>query len=521
MKTDQSGLLEKIYLLSPAFLLTLASLLHTYAIASVVSSPEHVIQLLAILWVILLFLIWPAYIFTHDWRQVGFLLCIFVIGFYLTEKFFYIVFIFSGLVFSAWFFVFYLRKHHLRMIQVTFLSNVIVIMLLVLTGIQIVPAFLLVKWPAYWNKLSDTKKNLPVAAALPENKPDIYYIILDAYGRSDILQEYYQYDNSEFIESLTKKGFFVPSKSHSNYPMTTLSVPTTLNMDYAPNIVAGTEDSSFWWLMEPYIQESRVQLFLENAGYRSVSVVTDWDITNNTSADIYFQSRPIRLDGFEGSFLQTTALSMFTPLLEKIALLASYNSHRELILYNFEMLANIPKISGPKFVFAHITAPHPPFIFDRNGNQLIPAYNFGIVDGNSFPGTDAQYRAGYIGQLEFINREVEKTIDMILAQSQTPPIIILQADHGPRMLSDFQFPENVCPKEGFSNFAAYYLPGLKTNPIPDEITPVNTFRIIFNQYFSTDLPLLESVSYAPEDSIYIYRTKSIQSRLSDECIPQP
>lgn len=34
-------------------------------------------------------------------------------------------------------------------------------------------------------------------------KPDIYYIILDTYTRSDILQNEYDYDNSDFIDSLT------------------------------------------------------------------------------------------------------------------------------------------------------------------------------------------------------------------------------------------------------------------------------------------------------------------------------
>ncbi len=521
MQIKESSFLGKISAFFPSFLLTLTSLLNTYSKTYVVSSPEHIGRLLIILWIFLVIIIWLGYKLTRNWQLVGFLLSVFVIGFYLTEAFSYLVIFFSGLVFGAWFLFTYILKKKRETIQMTYLSNVIVITLLLLSGIRLFPAFLLVDWPIYWNTLANSKISLPIPETVPENKPDIYYIILDSYGRSDILQEYYHYDNSEFIKYLTNKGFVVPLNIHSNYPMTTLSVPSTLNMEYTQNIVSGTDDSYFWWLMGPYVEENRVQLFLKNSGYQSISISTGWDVTNNTSTDLHFKTRAIHLDQFERFFLAETPIKIFRPLLEKIAFLSTYNSHRELILYNFETLANVSKIPGPKFVFAHIEAPHPPFVFDRDGTYLTPAYNFSIADGDSFPGTDNEYRAAYVGQVEFINGKLQKTIDIILAQSQTPPIIILQADHGPRMLNAPQSLDQICPNEAFSIFAAFYLPGLKKSPIPDEITPVNIFRIVLNEYFSTHLPLLENISYSNEDSIRVYRTQNIQSRLTDKCELQP
>ena len=64
------------------------------------------------------------------------------------------------------------------------------------------------------------------------NLPDIYYIILDSYARADTLMEFWDYDNSEFIDYLTNKGFYVASKSRSNYSCTILSLPSSLNMQY-------------------------------------------------------------------------------------------------------------------------------------------------------------------------------------------------------------------------------------------------------------------------------------------------
>lgn len=519
MRMSKNSVFEKIYIFLPSFLITLASLIYTYTLAWVVSSPAHLPRFLAVLWLLLLILAWPAYILTRDWHLTGILLSIFVLGFYLKKDFFYAIVMMSGLGFGAWLLLFYILKKKNKMAQVTHLSNLIAATVLASIVAYSIPVFQQVKWTDYQDKLSDTKQSLPVAASLPEKKPDIYYIILDAYARSDILQQYYQYDNSGFNTYLTEKGFIIPQKIHSNYPMTTLSLTSTLNMDYIPNIVSGTEESSFWWLMEPYVDESRAQLFLNSLGYQTISIATSWDVTNNTSTDIHYKPHPIHLDGFEGFFLAETPLSIFTPLLENIATLSTHNSHRELVLYNFEALADISMLPGPKFVFAHIVSPHPPFVLDKNGDALTPSYNYSIADGNNFPGTDDEYRAKYIEQVQFMNTALQKTIDIILAQSKTPPIIMLQADHGPRMLNDPQYPQNICPMETFSIFAAYYLPGLENNPIPSEFTPVNTFRIIFNEYFSTQLPLLENVSYAPNDDLRIYRTHSIQSRLNLECSP--
>src|SRR6185436_13610353 len=44
----------------------------------------------------------------------------------------------------------------------------------------------------------------PVSGA---EKPDVYYIILDAYGRQDVLRDTLHYDNSPFLDALRERGF--------------------------------------------------------------------------------------------------------------------------------------------------------------------------------------------------------------------------------------------------------------------------------------------------------------------------
>ena len=61
-----------------------------------------------------------------------------------------------------------------------------------------------------------------------------------------MLKQVYNYDNTPFIQQLTAKGFYVGSCSQSNYSFTTLSISSSLNMDYlegfSKSIVEGKEN---------------------------------------------------------------------------------------------------------------------------------------------------------------------------------------------------------------------------------------------------------------------------------------
>jgi hypothetical protein len=122
-----------------------------------------------------------------------------------------------------------------------------------------------------------------------------------------------------------------------------------------------------------------------------------------------------------------------------------------------------------------------------------------------------------VAQVQFVNRQLQQTIDAILLQSDLPPIIILQADHGSGMLTDLASPEHTCIRERFSPFAAYYLPGVGHEVIPSDISTVNLFRILLNEYFETQLPLLESKQYFYKTTQSYYDFEDVTARLGDAC----
>ena len=62
-------------------------------------------------------------------------------------------------------------------------------------------------------------------------------------------------------------------------------------------------------------------------------------------------------------------------------------------------------------------------------------------------------------------------------------------------MTDWENPEKTNMKERLSILNAYYLPEEGKKLLYESITPVNTFRIIFNYLFNTEFEILNDKSY--------------------------
>ena len=498
------------------FLFALASLLYSYGQVLHLVSFAELFRLVGILWLLLVVLYYPARLIAGTGKRASLLLTIFVLGFCATQSFFYlassiiVIILISSSIFLQ------LRGFKIDLARVSLLvtgSAVTMIMIYIYSNLG---SFYQLPFRDYQRSVKQAKSFAVEASSVSAYQPDIYYIVLDGYLRSDMLWELYGYDNTPFISSLEKKGFFVPSDIHSNYARTVLSIPSTLNMDYINSFASGLENSYFWWLMEPFIDHSRVRAVLESQGYTTVSVGTNWGLTNNSTTDLYFHRYPIMLTDFENHFLNSTPWRYLKPVLEGFTPALNYNTHRQIITYTFDALTEIPDIPTPKFVFVHIISPHPPFVFNHNGDPVDPSRPFSFSDASDFEGELYEYQEGYVAQIEYVNIQIQSVIETILQKSKQPPIIIIQADHGSGLLTDFFSAENTCIKERFSPFGAYYLPGSDSDIIPSNITPVNLFRIILNQYFGTQFQMLENRQYYSEGG-YLYDLIDVTSRVDEAC----
>jgi hypothetical protein len=168
---------------------------------------------------------------------------------------------------------------------------------------------------------------------------------------------------------------------------------------------------------------------------------------------------------------------------------SAYMQHRNRILFTLDQLGTLPSIPGPKLVFAHILAPHPPFVFTADG-RFVPRRTPFTLNGDIEFMEWQPYVDGYIGQATYLNHRLEALLPGILRDSPTPPIIIIQGDHGiPRLL---------IPSEKVSILNAYYLPGDGSHLLYPTISPVNTFRVVLDAYLGGNLALQKDLSYVPE-----------------------
>ncbi len=374
--------------------------------------------------------------------------------------------------------------------QATSMLNWVALCFLFVPGITIIPHIHL-QQPA---KAPQVKWQ---ASAAVKSKPDIYYIIPDAYGRTDILREMYGFDNGEFTRWLEAQGFQVAKESHSNYCQTALSLNSSLRCEYLDDVSreAGVNNTSHAYLYK-LLKHTPVVEFLKAQGYRMIGFATGYEPTSMRRFDEYL-APGISMTDFE------VLLMKKLPLLTSLYFATgdwAYTEHRKRINFAFDKLPEVAAEPGPKFVFVHLVCPHPPFVFDPEGRPVRPPWHYTLHDANGFhslagPNGHEIYRKGYHDQVAYLNRRLQEAIAAILKHSPTPPIIVLQGDHGPGNYLDFDSVEATVVPERFSILNALYLPGPKAPKIPQDLTPVNSFRIILKHYFGVKFKLLSNRSY--------------------------
>jgi len=323
-------------------------------------------------------------------------------------------------------------------------------------------------------------KEEPAVVTTNQPYPDIYYIIVDGYARNDTLLNTFGYDNTQFTEYLKKKGFYIAQKSSSNYPMTHLSLASSLSLDYINPLIHeyGIKDNSAYFNL---IKNAKAASILRAHGYEYITIASGWGPTNESSmhSDIHFNRKINLLPIYYQSILMQTPLRPFFGLNEA-----------RLRLFALEKLAQIPTLSNkPKFTFLHLVMPHPPYLFDKQGNILNLSSN--IHDHHS-------QKSQYIEQLQFLNSKLYHIIDSIIAKSTMTPIILIQADHGSEVtLENYRSgaPSKAQIRERFAIFNAYYGPPEFKNSLYSTISPVNSFRCVFNFLKIGSFELLPDKNY--------------------------
>jgi hypothetical protein len=335
--------------------------------------------------------------------------------------------------------------------------------------------------------------SVPAASEAADPRPDIYYIILDGYARSDIMKRFFHFDNSAFLDRLEKKGFYVARESVSNYCQTALSLSSSLNAEYLDELVKGLGNDQTE--LSDLIGRNNVVASLKPLGYKFVTFATGFDPTDHPEADLYLSPHPFS-NGFERMVVDITPLHRIWPN-PRTADPTQMSRER-----TFFLLGKLPEVSSdpaPTFTLAHVFCPHPPIIYGENGEDVRIKYQrYASSDGDRIGGRfrDPNYFAkGYRDQSAFITNRIEQMIDQLLARSTKPPIIILQSDHGSELNLDMHDFKNSDVRERLRILNTYFFPDRKYAALYQEISPVNSFRVVLNTYFGAKADLLPDKSF--------------------------
>lgn len=318
-------------------------------------------------------------------------------------------------------------------------------------------------------------------------KPDIYYVILDGYTNSKTLKQEFNYDNAWVKDYLTSRNFYLIENSRSNYYFTQPSIASILNMDYLERL--NTE--KLFYTKEFF--QSHYTIFHNELC--QVLVKQGYEINNFSIFDL--KGQPSQVSPFLEKLVHRSVTGQtlfyklnrdigyhFHPYFRKKIVRAGVEEAQEDIARIEETRAGVIEVAKankqtPQFTYAHFILPHETFFFDSTGrkNDLAAIITNGLPENN------------YITQVAYTNRFViAPIVDSIFANAKRPFIIIFQGDHGYR-----NYPPEKTDLE-FENFSAIYFPEGKYELLKDTMSSVNTFRLVLNQFFNQQLPILTDSS---------------------------
>jgi len=333
------------------------------------------------------------------------------------------------------------------------------------------------------NNIIDTSNNEINYKILDETKlnekPNIYYIILDEYTSDEILSEIYNYNNQDFLSKLTQRGFFIPEHSYTNYVTSPLAISANLNMSYFDDKqINPTLDNR-----NEFYNNNQIMQILKSLDYTIINMSLDYGYPE--IADHHLCPPSMFVNQFHNTLIDSSIWQPFSKFF-----VTAGDPQRDRVNCKFSELSNLEdSFDSPFFVLGHIMSPHPPYLFGPNGESLNPEFlSIGAASWDN--------KSGYVNQIQYINKKVIETIDQILQKNDIQPVIIIQGDHGtPTQLGGGGLRWNNINddsiRERASIFIAYYFPGLESDIIYEGITPVNNFRVVLNNYFNGNYELLE------------------------------
>ena len=214
-----------------------------------------------------------------------------------------------------------------------------------------------------------TAADFATVAALPEPPPadlaNVYVLLLDGYPREDSLADF-GFDNGPFLQELRNLGFEVHDDARSRYPRTELAITSMLSPQAPPElaelVIPPRRDfvAARRLVRRDLLPRVRGPADLTAAGYRLV--YSGPPLRHVTPAGWHENRTTALIESFEVAVLQRSALAPLAA--DWVA-----DQHREWIHRTLEAWTRDTATDQPQFVFAHLLAPHAPYVYADGGRE--------------------------------------------------------------------------------------------------------------------------------------------------------
>ena len=361
----------------------------------------------------------------------------------------------------------------------------------VFAGLSLLPSLYVIVVHA--RMLPDQGPGLPLAEAyplkgnsiwsgVPLRTPNLYWIVTDSYPNLAELRLHYSFDNSDFVQELESRGFYVAREAYSNYSNTKLSVPTMMNMEYPfdahETYAIAVGDG---WAPKPgrtnrgtaaaVSGDNRSVGFLKQLGYRYVHFANrSFNLLRCRGIeDVCIESAGGDLSELETNLLRRIPVDLYLEWIQGWPEGTLPRRDPEASGTGIPELAAVldeARLPEPFFLYAHLSVPHPPF----------------LVDEYCRVGALVASRRSFVRQMRCVNEQLLALVDQI-RRDDPSAIVLLSADHGPRMTVKPGLPlfrwdrEQVRETLGILN--ALHLPPECQRGLHPGLTPVNDMRIVF------------------------------------------
>ena len=315
-------------------------------------------------------------------------------------------------------------------------------------------------------------------------RPDIYVLLLDGYARSDALRQVFGLDDRPFLDGLVARGLAVSSHARTNYPITVQVVMSMFHMKLLSDIpalrplLADTYAGTEIGLTHAVVQENPLFDALHAHDYEIVGVASGFAQLSLREADEFITSGNV--NEFEVAVLRRTSMGDIVDAVGPDFISSQY---RDRITSTWRTLGDLAaeQPGHPRFVFAHLPTPHPPWVFNADGSPRTSPNVHAIYE--EMPGTTGlsvgDLKTAYRGSVQALWRPILDTIDAIDRASATPPVIVVFGDHGSWI--------GALPGDDrlrFLPLLAARVPGLE-RPLPDDESLVNVFPDLLNPLIGT------------------------------------